>query len=181
MSLTEFASVATIVSSLAVLVSVIYVAVQVRQAARNQRGTTHQMRAALSADVMLRIAETDLSQAFRAGLIGDPNITEGQFWRFFYAASAIMRTTENAFSQYEDGLVTETHFESAKASARAFLSSPGYRALWTATRLSRESGFRAFMDELVVEATATPPVDIFATWRSHLTGVATANAPPGRP
>jgi hypothetical protein len=177
MSLAELASVATIVSSIAVLVSVIYVAVQVRQAAKNQRGTTHQMRAALSADVMLRISETDLSQAFRSGLTGDPNITEAQFWRFFYAASAIMRTTENAFSQYEDGLVTDTHFDSAKASARTFLASPGYRALWQATRLGREPRFRAFMDELVVEAAAAPPVDVFATWRSHLTGV--ANAPPG--
>jgi hypothetical protein len=174
MSLADLASVATIVSGVAVIVSIIYVALQVRQATRNQRGTTHQMRAALSADVMLRIAETDLSQAFRSGLTGDPNITEAQFWRFFYAASAIMRTTENAFNQYEDDLVTDTHLESAKASARTFLASPGYRALWQTTRLGREPRFRAFMDQLATEAAASPTVDVFARWRSNIPGAAPA-------
>jgi hypothetical protein len=178
-SLAELASVATIVSGVAVIVSVIYVALQVRQATRNQRGTTHQMRAALSADVMLRIAETDLSQAFRSGLTGDPNITEAQFWRFFYAASAIVRTTENAFNQYEDDLVTGTHFNSAKASARTFLASPGYRALWQTTRLGREPRFRAFMDQVAAEAATVPAIDVFATWRSQLAGTATVNTPPG--
>ena len=124
--------------------------------------------AALSADVMLRIAETDLSQAFRSGLAGDPNITETQFWRFFYAASAIMRTTENAFNQYEDDLVTGAHLESAKASARTFLTSPGYRALWQTTRLGREPRFRAFMDELAAEAATARAVDVFARWRSNI-------------
>jgi hypothetical protein len=156
------------VSGVAVIVSLVYLALQIRQAAKNQRGTMHQMRAALSTDVMLRIAETDLSASFRAGLTGDSDITEAQFWRFFYAASAIMRTTENAFAQYEDGLVTETHFASAKASARVFLASPGYRALWRATRLSREPNFRAFMDELDVEAAVAAPADVFATWKSLL-------------
>jgi len=166
MSLTELSSIASIVSGAAVIVSIIYLALQIRQAAKNQRGTVHQMRAALSADVMLRIAESDLSQSFRAGLTGDPEISETQFWRYFYAASAIMRTAENAFSQYQDGLVTDAHFESAKASARVFFGSPGYRALWQATRLSREPGFRAFMDQLDAEVAATAPGDLFGTWKS---------------
>jgi hypothetical protein len=168
MSLAELSSIGSIVSGVAVIVSLIYLALQIRQAAKNQRGTMHQMRAALSTDVMLRIAESDLSQSFRAGLTGDPAISEAQFWRYFYAASAIMRTTENAFSQYQDGLVTDAHFASAKASARAFLASPGYRALWQATRLSREPGFRAFMDQLEAEVAVAAPVDVFATWKSLL-------------
>jgi len=166
MSLAELASVAGIVSGIAVIVSLIYLAVQIRQAARNQRGMMHQMRAALSADVMLRIAESDLSRSFRAGLTGDPDITEAEFWRFFYASSAILRTTENAFVQYQDGLVNETHFASAKASARTFLASPGYRALWEATRSSREPGFRAFMDQLEADVPATGAADVFATWKA---------------
>ncbi len=168
MSLAELSSIGSIVSGVAVIVSLIYLALQIRQAAKNQRGTMHQMRAALSTDVMLRIAESDLSQSFRAGLTGDPEISEVQFWRYFYAASAIMRTTENAFSQYQDGLVTDAHFASAKASARAFLASPGYRALWQATRLSREPGFRAFMDQLEAEVAVAGPGDVFGTWKSLL-------------
>jgi hypothetical protein len=165
-SLAELGAVAGIAGSIAVILSLIYLALQIRQAARNQRGTMHQMRAALSTDVMLRIAESDLSRSFRAGLTGDPDITEAEFWRFFYASSAILRTTENAFVQYQDGLVNETHFASAKASARTFLASPGYRALWEATRLSREPGFRAFMDQLEADVPANATADVFATWKT---------------
>jgi hypothetical protein len=159
MSLSDLASIGSFVSTGAVVVSLIYLSLQIRQAARNQRGTMHQMRAALSTDIMLHIAEQGLSQAFRAGLSGAPDITEAQFWQFFYAASAILRTTENAFTQYGDGLISEPHFATAKASAKMFLASPG---------LNREPGFRDFMDALAAEAAGSAPADLFAAWKSFL-------------
>jgi len=168
MSLSDLASIGSFVSAGAVVISLIYLSLQIRQTARNQRGTMHQMRAALSTDIMLRIAERGLSQPFRAGLSGAPDITEAQFWQFFYAASAILRTTENAFTQYEDGLISEQHFATAKASARSFLESPGYRALWQATRLNREPGFRDFMDRLAAEVAVSASSDVFAAWKSLL-------------
>jgi hypothetical protein len=168
MSLSDLAAIGTIVSSAAVIGSLIYLALQIRQAAANQRGTMHQMRAALSADVMLRIAEGPLCEPFRAGLTGAPDIGEPRFWQYFYAASAILRTTENAFTQFEDGLISEAHFATAKASAQSFLAYPGYRALWQATRASREPSFRAFMDALQPGASAHNAPDIYARWQTAL-------------
>jgi hypothetical protein len=168
MSLSDIGAIGSFVSAIAVVASVVYLALQIRQASVNQRGTMHQMRAALSADIMLRIAESDMSAAFRAGLTGSPDITEAQFWQFFYAASAIMRTTENAFGQYEDGLVSEAHLASAKASARSFLMYPGYAALWTATRIGREDKFREFMDALLAETAAPTGGDTFRSWKALL-------------
>jgi hypothetical protein len=168
MSLSDLASIGSFVGAGAVVISLIYLSLQIRQTARNQRGTMHQMRAALSTDIMLRIAEQGLSQSFRAGLSGARDISEAQFWQFFYAASAILRTTENAFTQYEDGLISEQHFATAKASARMFLMSPGYRALWLATRVNREPGFREFMDRLSSEVAVSAPGDVFAAWKSLL-------------
>jgi hypothetical protein len=168
MSLVNLAALGSFVGGLAVVVSLIYLALQVRQSEKNQRGTIHQMRAALSTEVMLRIATADVARSFRAGLTGSPDITEAQFWQFFYAAHAIFRTTENAFVQHRDGLIDKRQLASAKASARGFLANRGYRALWLATRSAREPDFRAFMDELAAEAAFTPPVDLFATWKALL-------------
>ena len=117
MSLSDLASIGTFVSGVAVVISLIYLSFQIRQTARNQRGTMHQMRASLTTDIMLRIAESGMAQAFRAGLSGSRDIGEAQFWQYFYAASAILRTTENAYTQYKDGLISDAHFETAKASA----------------------------------------------------------------
>ncbi|MGD0192865.1 MAG: hypothetical protein ABSD74_19180 [Rhizomicrobium sp.] len=168
MSLSDLAAIGGFVSGIAVVISLIYLSFQIRQTAKNQRGTMHQMRASLSTDVMLRIAESGLAHSFRAGLTGDPSISEAEFWQFFYAASAILRTTENAFTQYQDGLISDAHFASAKASARTFLTNPGYRALWQVTRLNREAGFREFMDELAVESEVPASPDLFGEWKSRL-------------
>jgi hypothetical protein len=168
MSLSDLAAIGSFVSGIAVVISLVYLAFQIRQTTKNQRATMHQMRASLSTDVMLRIAESGLAHSFRAGLTGAREISEAEFWQFYYAASAILRTTENAFTQHQDGLISDAHFASAKASARSFLMSPGYRALWQATRLNREPGFREFMDELAVESDGHSSPDLFAAWKSHL-------------
>jgi hypothetical protein len=168
MSLSDLASVGSLLSGVAVIVSLIYLASQIRQAAKNQRGTMHQMRASLSTDVMLRIAESGLSRPFRAGLSGAPDIAEPEFWQYYYAANAILRTTENALTQYKDGLINEAHFASAKASAKAMLANRGFQALWKSVRLEREPGFRALMDELAAEVPASPPGDLFVRWKSLL-------------
>jgi hypothetical protein len=167
-SLSDLASIGSLVSGIAVVISLIYLSFQIRQTAKNQRGTMHQMRAALTTDIMLRIAESGLAPTFRAGLSGSPEISEAQFWQYFYAASAILRTTENAYTQYQDGLVSEAHFATAKASARTFLANPGYRALWQVTRLNREPGFREFMDQLATETAVPASTDLFAVWKSLL-------------
>lgn len=168
MSFSDLATVGNFVSGIAVLISLIYLGVQIRQAAKNQRGTMHQMRAALSTDAMLRISESGLSNAFRAGLTGASDITEPQFWQYFYAANAVLRTTENAFSQYCEGLISEQHFDTAKASARVFLANRGFRALWRVTRKSREERFRGFMDQLEANVPDSPSVDLFEAWKSAL-------------
>ena len=168
MSLSDLAAIGSFVSGIAVVISLVYLSFQIRQTTKNQRGTMHQMRASLSADVMLRIAESGLAHSFRAGLTGAPEISEAEFWQFFYAASAILRTTENAFTQYRDGLISDAHFASATASARTFLMNPGYRALWHVTRVNREPGFREFMDELAVNSEGPSSTDLFAAWKSHL-------------
>lgn len=168
MSLSSLAAIGSFVSGIAVVVSLVYLAIQIRQAGLNQRGTMHQMRAQLSTDIMMRVAEAGLANSFRAGLTGASDISESQFWQFYYAASAILRTTENAYTQHQDGLISDMHFESARASTLSFLASPGYRALWLATRRSREPEFRHFMDKLLAEAEALPAQDLFHVWKSHL-------------
>jgi hypothetical protein len=168
MSLSDLAAIGSLVSGIAVVISLVYLSFQIRQTTKNQRGTMHQMRASLSTDVMLRIAESGLAHSFRAGLTAAPEISEAEFWQFFYAASAILRTTENAFTQHRDGLISDAHFASAKASARTFLMNPGYRALWQVTRVNREPGFREFMDELAADPEGPSSPDLFSAWKSHL-------------
>ncbi len=75
------------------------------------RHDTPDARGAVCGHHAANLRESELSQAFRVGLWGDFDIGEQLFRALFYAASATLRTTENAFTQYRDSLVSEAHFE----------------------------------------------------------------------
>ena len=68
MSLSDLASVGSFVSGIAVLVSLIYLALQVRQAEKNQRALIHQGRVAQSTERFLRFADPGFSRAYLKGL-----------------------------------------------------------------------------------------------------------------
>ena len=57
MSLSDWASIGSLVSSIAVLISLIYLALQVRQAERNQQASIRQGRATRMVDIILAAGE----------------------------------------------------------------------------------------------------------------------------
>jgi hypothetical protein len=73
MTLADLSTIAGLISSLAVLVSLIYLAIQVRQAERNQQASIRQGRATRAVDIILASAEPALVAAMPKG--GDVAIT----------------------------------------------------------------------------------------------------------
>src|SRR5271166_5699196 len=64
MSLSDLASLGSFVSGVAVLVSLVYLARQVRQAERNQRALAQQMRATRTSDLLVAIAQSGKAASF---------------------------------------------------------------------------------------------------------------------
>ena len=69
MKLSDLASIGSLISSAAVLISLVYLALQIRQAERNQRALIHQGRASRMIALMAQIA--------------DPGIVDGYFLAIF--------------------------------------------------------------------------------------------------
>jgi hypothetical protein len=67
MALTDIATVAGIVSSAALTISLVYVALQVRQAEKNQRGLMQQGRANRLDMMLLQMAEPQISSIWIKG------------------------------------------------------------------------------------------------------------------
>lgn len=65
MTLSDLASLGSFISGIAVLVSLIYLALQVRQAEKNQRAIIHQGRVEQSADRLLRLMDPELLNAIK--------------------------------------------------------------------------------------------------------------------
>lgn len=168
MSLSDLASIGSLISSIAVLISLIYLALQVRQAEKNQQASIRQGRATRAVDIILAAGEPSVAQALPKGVAGDAGITPAEFGQFSAIYGAFLASAEDTYLQYKEGLLSEAVFASFSASWRQTLANPGVRALWTLRRLGFESGFAAFMDRLMAEAPKAVPTDFLAAWKTQV-------------
>src|SRR5881296_316469 len=103
MSLSDLASIGSLVSGVAVLISLIYLTLQVRQAGRSQRALMQQGRANRVADTCLRIAEPGLSRVFNKAMSGDDNLTPEELEQFMNICRAGFLSGEDSFLQHRSG------------------------------------------------------------------------------
>src|SRR3954464_16022643 len=116
MSLSDLASIGSLISSIAVLVSLIYLAIQVRQAERNQQASIRQGRATRAVDIILATAEPALVEAMPKGACGAADLTPMQFGQFAAIYGAFLASAEDTWLQYKEGLLSEAVFASFTAS-----------------------------------------------------------------
>jgi hypothetical protein len=165
MSLSDLASIGSFVSGVAVLISLIYLALQVRQAERNQRALVQQGRAARLVDFQLRLAAPEMGDLYvKAAQGGD--LSAAEFFRFRWMSRAITASFEDTFYQHRERLLADAPFSTARDAFTAGLVLPGRRALWRVERDLYESGFRAYVDEL--ESGRAPARNRLAEWREAL-------------
>jgi hypothetical protein len=165
MNLSDLASIGSLVSGIAVLISLIYLALQVRQAERNQQASIRQGRATRAVDIILAAGEPSYAEALAKATAGAADITLAEFGQFTAIYGAFLASAEDTFLQHNEGLLSEAVFASFRESWRKTLAQPGVRALWKLRRHAFEAGFVAFMDTLMVEAPPAAASDFLAAWK----------------
>ena len=168
MSLSDWASIGSLISSVAVLISLIYLGLQVHQAERNQQASIRQGRATRAVDIILAAGEPSYAEALPKGTAGDAAITPAEFGQFTAIYGAFLASAEDTFLQYKEGLLSEAVFASFGESWRQTLAQPGVRALWKLRRHGFEAGFAVFMDKLMADAPPTTAGDFLAAWKAEV-------------
>lgn len=174
MTLADLASLGSFVSSIAVLISLIYVGLQVRQNTKHTRALISQGLIAQLSQTFLSSAEADAAgiAALQLGYRADPGISDEQLTRFQSRMTATFLSAEDVFLQGRDGLINKAIYESAILSFSALMESPGARAAWSAARRTYGAEFRAFMDDLIAKTPMKMPTsamrEAFADQRQAL-------------
>jgi hypothetical protein len=169
MDLADIATVAGILSSAALTISLIYVALQVRQAEKSQRGLMQQGRANRVTVDLMTIAQPQMASVWVQGMQAPETLTSEELERYLLICRAVFISAEDSFLQHAAGMLDENAFRSFTAGARGQLAgSAGVRAAWSL--LSHQFGpeFVAFMDEQLAHATARPAQDRLGQWRAAL-------------
>jgi hypothetical protein len=166
MSLVDLASLGTFISSIAVLVSLIFVMMQIRQSTRNQRATLHHERMAAVQELTILGAQADLAGISIKGSAGDDGMTDVEIRQFNVIALCTLRIMEELFYQHRDGMIDTTRWATSKRRLRSFLTAPGMRASWRSFAEAFEPDFRAFVDGLMAEVGVAPDANANITaWK----------------
>lgn len=160
MSLSDLASLGSFVSGFAVLISLIYLSLQVRQTKRNQQIAIRHSRASRIVDLQLALADSGVANAWLHGSGSPEEITQAELGQFINLCRALFFHFEDSFYQREEGLLNDDAFETVVAGARLSARSPGWRAAWTLARPNFAGRFLAFMDAVVARSAVEPPVDL---------------------
>ena len=172
MSLSDLASIGSLVSGIAVLVSLVYLSLQIRQNTKHSQALIQQGRAARIADTALRLAELRADDGLNDCFDGRPGVSAKDVSRFLNLARAVFISSEDSFLQGEEGLLAPTAYESYKASLRAGMNSNGLAAAWILTRDMYEPKYRAFMDEINGDLNRTLSSRSTDAWQAALVSLA---------
>jgi hypothetical protein len=166
MSLADLASLGNFVSGVAVLISLVYLALQVRQAQVNQRTLIQQGRAARTVDAAFRLAEEQNARILLKGNAGEEDMSVAEYLRYAQLFRAVTLGVEDTFFQHEHGTLTGAAFESTVLATRSVLALPGFRAQWRASRHQYEPSFTRFIDRLLAETPVVRRGDPAARWKA---------------
>ena len=150
MTLSDLSTIVGVISGLAVLGSLIYLAQQTRQNAKHTRALIQQGRSIQTSDTQLRLAEhPSLAEIRYRGDEGDPTLDRAQIARYFFVRAQAFSNFEDQFHQRRDGLLDEDRFAATVKIFENQFQSPGVRLVWMGMRTLSPTEFRSFVDDIM--------------------------------
>ena len=147
-------AISQLIGSLAVVLSVLYLAVQVHQSTRVARLATQDAAAAALRDVTKPFMENaELERIWRVGLEDVGALSVEERARFFHAAFQWLKAFETIHSHYVYGLMDRQLFEGWEGLLRHYVAAPGIAYYWKLRPEAFSERFRNFINSL------EPPAD----------------------
>lgn len=150
MLLEELAWLASVVSAVAIVVSVIYAARQIRNNTLAVRAAAFQEVVNSFAAISLDIAkDKDLVELFLRGGNDLAALDGVERARYSLMLLSFLRRAENVLFQSSAHMLHTEHWSGIRESVKAIMAPPGARACWGEIRNRFNPDFRAFVDALV--------------------------------
>jgi hypothetical protein len=167
MSLSDLASVGSFVSAIAVVISLVYLSVQIRQNTRHQRASMQQARAASTVDMMLRTTEAEMPETILRGRAGDPDLEPEKLEKFLRIMTAIFVNFEDGYLLRRAGMLDSA--SDSEALRHHILPHAGYRAAWTILHRGLQPDFQKHVEAILQETPINASFDRRDLWKKTLT------------
>lgn len=167
MSFSDIASLGSLISGFAVLVSLVFLALQIRQGAKNQRAVIQNERTKLVQDLVVSVNEPEKIETWIRGDAADDGMDDNGCHAYLLRALCTFRLIEEFFYQHRDGMMDESRWESNVRRVEGFMRTPGLRAAWRTHAPGFSAEFAGWMNSLMQHGPArTDAQQQIAVWRS---------------
>jgi len=147
MNIEYIANYADVIGGIAVIVSLIYVGVQIRRNAKSSQSQTNQSAHESLANVSLEIAKDPAFSSFtRKGMTAFDELTEEEKFRFMLLMTTVFRRFENIFYQYQKGFLEKELWDGYKQSMLLYFYTRGGQAFWNLRGEHFSGLFRNYLD-----------------------------------
>ncbi len=166
MSLSDLAAVGSFVSGIAVVFSFTFLALQIRQANRNQRSLMQQGRSARNVDILLRMSDPFMSETIAEADSNCAALGPGKIWAFYGFAGAVFWTYEDSFLQFRANTLDATSWESDVTTIKRLLRYPAYRVAWKMARDGMSGGYREYVDSIMHDVKSDTSQTLTELWKT---------------
>lgn len=174
MSLSDLAAFGSFVSGIAVLISLVYLALQVRQAKRNQRAVLNHGYITRVTDYIRWYAESPINELRARVAAGDTRFSAEELLRLSMALRVTVLNAQDAYLQHKAGLVDAMTLDnSMRILKKVWLGQPVYRALWLEQAPTIAPEFAAVIDATLAHAPMVTASDAVAQFQTNLAKVTT--------
>jgi hypothetical protein len=142
------AAIAEIVGATAVVISLFYLALQIRaQTSLSRLAAQHEVSRGIR-DASLLFATEDISKLFVSGNEDFDSMPESERVRLIVAVTSLFRVWEEAFSEAMDGHLEEASWEALSSDYSQVMATPVFRRVWGMRRQNYHPGFQVYVDNL---------------------------------
>ncbi len=179
MTLSDLANLGTLASAVAVLASIAYLNMQVRQTEKNQRALLNQAVATRGVEALRWGTEPWVAALRTRVSAGETTFTAVEMTQLTMILRASVAVNQDCHLQHSAGLLDTRTFEMTLGGLRAHLIWPVFRAIWTMIRAEFPPETIAFVDKVVAETPIAQPRDLAAELK-RLIAAAEAESKVGR-
>lgn len=168
MSFSDLASIGGFVSGVAVVVSLVFLALQMRQTNANQKSLMQQGRSARTVDMLMKMSEPVLSETI-VNAFGGGSDEPARIFAFYSFACACFWNYEDSFLQFRARTLDARGWATDELTLRGLLGNPAYRAVWRMARAGMNADYRDYLDRLMREIQPSEPRDVAQVWKAYFT------------
>lgn len=170
-TLSDLASIGTLISSFAVLTSLIYLALQVKVTEKNQRALINQGVLTRTVEMVKWNAEPHISELVTRVFSGDTNFTAEEINRLRLIMRVRLSNFQDAYLQRHLRLSDEITYENAFIGIKLLMAQPVFRSMWKRHRDTYASELIQIVDGMIKDTRLTDPADSVAQFQRDLAAV----------